>query len=187
MNDLSIIVIAIALAMDSFAVSLAGGVSLKCFHWRAFLFTSLAMGLFQAIFFSAGYFLASFVNQWVQTWDHWIAFGILAFVGGHMILEHFQENKPQVIDLKRKRVVLALAVATSIDALAVGIGFSILDFHYWRMISTIGIVSFVLSGAGVILGCFVAKVKCFPAHLIGGIILVGIGVKILIDHLINHI
>ena len=187
MSGLSIFGVAVALAMDSFAVSLAGGVSLENLCWGVLARTSIAMGVFQAFFFSVGFFLASFVNCWVQDWDHWITFAILAFVGVHMMLEHWRETDDTVLNLKMKRVVLALAVATSIDALAVGIGFSILDFDYWHMIITIALVSFVLSGLGVVLGCRVARMKGFPAHLIGGIVLVGIGVKILLEHLMRQI
>ena len=187
MNLVSIIIIALALAMDSFAVSIAGGVSLKCFKWRVFSFTALAMGFFQAAFFSAGYLLASLVSLWVQKWDHWIAFAILAFVGVHMILEQGRDDGDKLIDLNRKRVVLALAVATSIDALAVGVSFSILDFNLPLMLFVIALVSALLSGVGVLMGCKLNKAERFPAHLIGGISLCAIGVKVLIEHLAQHI
>jgi putative Mn2+ efflux pump MntP len=185
MELITIITIAIGLAMDSFAVSIAGGVSLKDFRLVDALRTALFMGVAQALFFAVGYFIASTVSTIVQSWDHWLAFGLLMAIGLKMVFEHHNEEK--FIDIKSVKVLTTLAVATSIDALAVGISFSILDYDVVETASIIGIASFILAGIGVYLGVFVSKSRSFPSDLIGGLLLIGIGVRILIVHITQHI
>lgn len=187
MGILSILVIAVGLAMDSFAVSTAGGVSLKNFKLSDALRTAFAMGVAQALFFVVGFYVASTVDHLIHAWDHWIAFALLSGIGLKMIYEQYSGSDEQLIDLRRKRVLTTLAVATSIDALAVGISFSFLHYDITLMAITIGVVSFLFSGCGVYLGAFFSKIKSFPTYLVGGVLLVAIGIKIVIEHLVNGI
>lgn len=183
---LSMLVIAVGLAMDSFAVSIAGGVGLKNYKTSDALRTGLFMGVAQAAFFAVGYYLASTIDHLIQAWDHWIALVLLSAVGIKMILER-NDNEQPFVDLRRKRILSTLAVATSIDALAVGVSFSFLDYDIAFMAMVIGVISFVFASVGVYLGAFVSKARSFPTCLIGGILLIGIGIKIVIEHLINQI
>lgn len=187
MGVISILVIAVGLAMDSFAVSIAGGVCLKDYKLNDALRTGLFMGLAQASFFAAGYLLASSVDHLIHAWDHWIAFILLAGIGLKMILERHKDEEDQFIDLRRKRILATLAIATSIDALAVGISFSFLQYDITSTAISIGVASFVFAGGGVYLGAFFSKIKSFPTYLIGGLLLIGIGVKIVIEHVVNNI
>jgi len=183
----SILVLAIGLAMDSFAVSIAGGVGLKRFSVSIALRTGLIMGLVQALFFVAGYFLASSVHHLIHAWDHWIAFALLASIGVKMILDHRKEDEGQFVDLQHMGILLTLAIATSIDALAVGISFSVLHYDIVSTAFIIGMMSFLFAAGGVFLGAFWANVRSFPTNLIGGILLIAIGVRILIEHLVHEI
>lgn len=187
MGIISILVIAIGLAMDSFAVSIAGGVCLKGFRINDALRTGLFMGVAQALFFAGGYILASSVDHLIHSWDHWIAFVLLAGIGLKMIFERHKDEGDQFIDLRRKRILSTLAVATSIDALAVGVSFSFLHYDITSTSIAIGVVSFLFASMGVYLGAFFSKIKHFPTYLVGGLFLIGIGVRIVVDHLVNHI
>lgn len=182
---LIILIIALGLAMDSFAVSIAGGISLREFKWAHVWRTALFMGVGQALFFVVGYAVAIRFSHLIQQWDHWIAFVLLSGIGLKMIFEHHEDEK--FIDLRRKRILFTLAVATSIDALAVGISFSFLNYNLLYTAVVIGVVSFLCSSLGVYLGAFFSKSKKFPTYIVGGVLLIGIGVKILIEHLVNHI
>lgn len=187
MGIISILVIAVGLAMDSLAVSIAGGVCLKDFKINDALRTGLFMGLAQALFFAVGYLLASSVDYHIHAWDHWIAFVLLSGIGLKMILERHKDEEDQFIDLRRKRILSTLAVATSIDALAVGISFSFLHYDITSTAVTIGVTSFLFAAGGVYLGAFFTSIKSFPTYLIGGLLLMAIGAKILIEHLVNNI
>lgn len=187
MGIISILVIAVGLAMDSFAVSIAGGVGLTKFKVKDALRTGLFMGVTQAVFFALGYFVVFSVEHLIHAWDHWIAFVLLSGIGLKMILERHKEGDDQFVDLRRKRILATLAVATSIDALAVGVSLSFLHYDITTTALIIGMTSFVFSAVGVFLGAFLSKVKACPIYLVGGILLISIGVKILIEHLVYHI
>ena len=190
MTGLEIWLLAVALAMDCFAVSIANGIVLRRFQWHPMLTMAFAFGLFQALMPLAGWLCAKTFSHLIENVDHWIAFGILAFLGGRMILESFKkEDCTHKLNPKSLKTVLTMAVATSIDALAIGISFAFLGVQDWLSIlspiSVIGLVSFVMSliglSFGILCGCkYAEKIK---AELWGGIILVAIGVKILIEHL----
>ena len=190
MTGLEIWLLAIGLAMDCFAVSIASGIILKRTRWRPMLVMAFAFGLFQAIMPLIGWMCAKTFSHLIESIDHWIAFGILAFLGGRMIWESFKEEeccKP--FNPASLKVVLTMAVATSIDALAVGISFAFLGIQDYSDILSpiliIGFVSFVLSLIGLIFGiqCGCGLARKLKAELWGGIILVIIGIKILIEHL----
>ena len=163
MTGLEIWLLAVGLAMDCFAVSIASGIILKRARLRPMLVMAISFGFFQALMPLLGWIGASFFSHLIESIDHWIAFGILAFLGGRMIMESFKdEDCKHEYDPTSLKVVLALAVATSIDALAVGVSFAFLMF-------------------GIRFGCDIAR--RLRAELWGGIILVIIGTKILVEHL----
>lgn len=190
MTGLEIWLLAIGLAMDCFAVSIASGIILKRVRMRPMLIMALAFGFFQALMPLLGWIGASFFSHFIENIDHWIAFAILAFLGGRMVLESFKdEDCRHEFDPTSLKVVSALAVATSIDALAVGVSFAFLGVRSFSSIlpsiGIIGFVSFALSFVGLMFGirfgCGIARK--LRAELWGGVILIIIGTKILIEHL----
>ena len=190
MTGLEIWLLAIGLAMDCFAVSIASGIILKRVRMRPMLIMALAFGFFQALMPLLGWIGASFFSHLIENIDHWIAFAILAFLGGRMVLESFKdEDCRHEFDPTSLKVVSALAVATSIDALAVGVSFAFLGVRSFSSIlpsiGIIGVVSFALSFVGLMFGirfgCGIARK--LRAELWGGVILIIIGTKILIEHL----
>lgn len=193
MTAIEIWLLAVGLAMDCFAISIASGILLKRTFWRPMLTMAFFFGFFQALMPLIGWACASTFNHLIEDVDHWIAFAILTFLGGRMVLESFkEENCRQDFDPTRLNVVLMLAVATSIDALAVGVSFAFLGMKSIAIILSrvgiIGFVSFALSWIGLMFGIrfgcgFARRLK---AERWGGIILILIGLKILIEHLIQH-
>lgn len=190
MTGLEIWLLAIGLAMDCLAVSIASGIILRRKQWRPMLVIAFFFGLFQGIMPLLGWLGASMFSHLIKSIDHWIAFAILAFLGGRMIWESFKEEDCcQRFDPTKLKVVLTLAIATSIDALAVGISFAFLGVRSCSEIvpsaAIIGFVSAVMSLLGLLFGikfgCGFAK--RLRAELWGGIILIIIGTKILIEHL----
>ena len=190
MTGLEIWLLAIGLAMDCFAVSIASGIILKRVRMRPMLIMALALGFFQALMPLLGWIGASFFSHLIENIDHWIAFAILAFLGGRMVLESFKdEDCRHEFDPTSLKVISALAVATSIDALAVGVSFAFLGVRSFSSIlpsiGIIGFVSFALSFIGLMFGirfgCGIARK--LRAELWGGVILIIIGTKILIEHL----
>ncbi|MCD8031442.1 MAG: manganese efflux pump MntP family protein [Bacteroides sp.] len=191
MTKLDILLVAIGLAMDCLAVSVASGIVLKKIQWRPILVMAFFFGFFQALMPFLGWGCASRFSHLIESFDHWIAFSILLFLGGRMILESFKEE-----DCKKEfnpaslKVVLTLAIATSIDALAVGISFACLDMTEIRQvlppITAIGMVSFLMSVTGLLFGItFGCKyARRLRAELWGGVILILIGSKILAEHLL---
>ena len=184
MTGLEIWLLAIGLAMDCFAVSIASGIILKRTQWRPMLVMALAFGLFQALMPFIGWMFAKTFSHLIESVDHWIAFAILAFLGGRMILESFKdEDCRQTFNPASPKVVFTMAIATSIDALAVGISLAILKSPLLLQASTIGVVTFAISAFGVYFGNRFGKRIDLKLDLIGGLILIGIGTKILIEHL----
>lgn len=190
MTNLDIWLLAIGLAMDCFAVSIASGIIMKSIRLRPMLSMAFAFGFFQALMPLLGWIGASFFSHLIEDWDHWIAFAILVFLGGRMVCESFKDEECRhEFDPTNLNVLLTLAVATSIDALAVGISFAFVGTYSISTIlppiGIIGLVSFVLSLAGLLFGiCFGhGLARKLRAELWGGIILIAIGTKILIEHL----
>lgn len=190
MTGLEIWLLAIGLAMDCFAVSIASGIILKRTRWKPMLVMAFAFGLFQAIMPFIGWMCAKTFSHLIESVDHWIAFAILAFLGVRMILESVKEEEScQLFNPTKLKVVITMAVATSIDALAVGISFAFLGVQEYTAILSpiliIGFVSFVMSLLGLIFGiqCGCGIARKLKAELWGGIILILIGTKILIEHL----
>jgi len=197
MNLLDIWLLAVALAMDCFTVSIVSGVILSN---RFPLFSREGLGIFRLAFlfgaFQAlmpliGWFATSRFSEHLESIDHWIAFALLAFIGGKMIKESFEEEQKSTFDPQRLHTQLLLAVATSIDALAIGISFACTGYHRQSQLTVpliiIGVVSFLFSILGYLLGTRFGKsiTRRLKPELLGGIILVVIGVKILMTHLLG--
>ena len=187
MQTFEILLIAFGLAMDAFAVSIASGAAMKRFELRDALKMGLFFGGFQAFMPVIGWLAGTGMKSFITGWDHWLAFGLLSLVGGKMIYEALVMNENTEAGGKNcpfdTGVLLVLALATSIDALAVGITFSVLSVSIILPVIVIGLVTFILSAAGVQLGVkgghfFENKIEIF-----GGLILIGIGLKILLEHL----
>jgi putative Mn2+ efflux pump MntP len=189
MDVLSIIIIGIGLAMDCFAVSISKGIHAKeHYFWMTFRMAFLFV-LFQALMPLIGYELGSGYAIYMKSIDHWIAFGLLTLIGGKMVVEGFKPtdaDSEKAINPFAWVSLLSLALATSIDAFATGIVFVPFPGLIWKAVAIIGIVSFIFTFFGVFIGVHFGKRFHLKVEMIGGIILIGIGLKILIEHLINH-
>lgn len=175
--------VAIGLAMDAFAVSVGKGVTLRRVAFRHALTAGVWFGGFQALMPIAGYLVGVRFSAVVASIDHWIAFGLLALIGINMIREAvWGDEESHTADFGVKTMLL-MAIATSIDALAVGITIAFLGINIWVAATVIGIVTLLLSGVGIYLGCLFGSRLGSKAGIIGGVILIVIGLKILIEHL----
>ncbi|MBQ7692326.1 MAG: manganese efflux pump [Oscillospiraceae bacterium] len=182
MSFLELLLIAVGLSMDAFAVSVCKGLSLQRLRPRHAALVGLYFGGFQALMPLIGWALGARFEHVIQSVDHWIAFFLLAVIGAGMIREARQEEEALNDDLGFKTMLL-LAVATSIDALAVGVTFAFLQVRILPAASLIGVTTFALSALGVYIGhVFGLKYKA-KAEIAGGVILIGIGLKILLEHL----
>ncbi len=181
---LQIFLIALSLAMDAFAVSISTGVAIPGFGPRQAARIGAWCGFFQFTMPLIGWFLGSSVKTYIEAVDHWIAFGLLALIGGSMIREALSgSGDAAVTDLSVRRLFL-LALATSIDALAVGITMAFMtDINIFLSAAIIGAVAFVLAMLGGLLGHRLGQLFQQRATLLGGVVLVGIGLKILAEHL----
>ena len=190
MKGLEIWLLAIGLAMDCLAVSIASGIILKRIQWKPMLIMAFSFGFFQFLMPLLGWMFAKSFSHLIENVDHWIAFFILLILGVKMIIESFKDDEEQkTFNPTSFKVVLTLSIATSIDALAVGITFAFLGIKTYAEILPsvfiIGFVAFVISIIGLLFGikCGNGIAKNLKADLWGGIILVIIGLKILIEHL----
>ena len=182
MGIIEIIVIAIGLAMDAFAVAVSKGISIKNINIKTVLIISIYFGSFQALMPIIGYILGVNFEAYVIQIDHWIAFILLSYIGISMIKEAFSKEDNDNPDLRLKTM-LTLAIATSIDALAIGITFAFLKVDIVSSSAIIGIITFIISSLGVIIGNKFRGTYGKKAELLGGLILILIGVKILLEHL----
>ena len=183
MNFLTLISIAIALSMDAFSVSICKGLTTKNFSVKTAVLCGLWFGGFQALMPLIGYFLGAQFESIITSIDHWIAFGLLFLIGANMIREAFNEEKDENSSNNDVKTMFLLAIATSIDALAIGVTFAFLQVEIWSAILIIGITTFIFSFAGVAIGNFFGSKYSKPASIIGGVILIFIGIKILFEHL----
>lgn len=184
MSILEILLLGIGLSMDAFAVSICKGLSAKRLQTRHYLIIGAWFGGFQALMPTIGFFLGSTFEQYITAFDHWVAFVLLSAIGAGMIKESLSKEESNGNDSFSFKTMLLLALATSIDALAVGITFALLpDVNVPLAVCLIGITTFVCSAAGLKVGnLFGLKYKA-KAELAGGIILILIGLKILLEHL----
>ncbi len=190
LNLLAIFAIAIALAVDAFAVSLTSGIRLKQVTASQTLQIGSVFGGFQFLMPVAGWWFGMEMHQYIEQYDHWIAFALLAFVGYRMIREamsHKGSDSSAFCNPTNKSTLLLLGIATSLDALAVGLSFALLEMDIWLPAITIGIVCFIISAAGLHMGRLVIRLPGLgsldsKANIFGGMVLVVIGINILQQH-----
>lgn len=182
---IEIFLIAVSLALDAFAVSVSSGISIPGFGGRQAVKMGLWFGGFQFAMPLIGWFLGSSVSQYIEAVDHWVAFALLAIIGGRMVWGALRqgagEEDEAPADLSAKRLCL-LAIATSIDALAVGVSMAFMRVDILISAIIIGVVAFVLSVVGGLVGKRLGALFQRRAELVGGLVLVSIGVKILVEH-----
>lgn len=188
MGIIELALIGAGLSMDAFAVSVCKGLGMKRLNMRQAFVIALFFGVFQALMPVIGWVLGTGFQSYIAPVDHWIAFALLAFIGGKMLFDAFHDDEGEddaasadaPLDLKELTM---LAVATSIDALAVGITFAFLQVDIVSAVTLIGVITFALSFAGVAIGHFFGARFEKPATIVGGVVLILIGCKILLEHL----
>ncbi len=184
MGIIELIILSVALAMDAFAVAVCKGLSMKKMNWKKGIIIGLYFGIFQALMPLIGYLLGVSFQKKIQSIDHWIAFILLGIIGINMIKEALSKEKETSNDSIKFKDMVILAVATSIDALAVGVTFAFLKVNIILAISLIGIITFIISTLGVKIGNIFGDKYEKKAEFAGGLILILLGVKILLEHLI---
>ncbi|MDI7260755.1 MAG: manganese efflux pump MntP family protein [Thermodesulfobacteriota bacterium] len=183
MNHFTLLLIAFGLAMDAFAVSISNGITIKSQRTNHALRIGLFFGSFQALMPLVGWSAGLNLRDFISGVDHWIAFGLLSLIGCKMIYESKKTETPRKeVNSLSLWMLLALSIATSIDALAVGISFAFLNISIATPIIVIGSVTFVLSFLGVLIGNRIGHLFAKKIEFLGGLILIGIGIKILIEH-----
>ena len=184
MDIISLLLLAVGLSMDAFAVSVCKGLALKKVSLRHMCIVGAWFGGFQALMPSLGYLLGIRFEQYITAIDHWIAFVLLVLIGANMIREALSKEEAEEANASLAfKTMLLMAVATSIDALAVGITFAFLSVHIVPAALTIGATTFLLSAAGVKVGSVFGLRYKKRAEIAGGVILCLLGVKILLEHL----
>ncbi len=193
---LQIALIGISLAMDAFAVSITDGMCYNKLSKGKAVTIPLTFGVFQAVMPLCGYFLMSLFSKYIDRYDHYIAFFLLLFIGGKMVLDGVKDARTAEGEVEPKKfsypTVLLQGIATSIDALAVGVSMGIMsgvtNANVFLLVGIIGVITFIISLVGVILGVKIGKLfknKLCIAEILGGLVLVGIGIKILVEGIIG--
>ena len=184
MDLITIILVAIGLSVDGFSVAIGIGAANTKRSWAPVLRLAAAFGLFQFAMPIAGWLAGLTIANVIANYDHWIAFALLAYVGSKMIWEALKKEEEKEIDDQTKGLpLLLLSIATSIDALAVGFSFSVLKEQILFPSVIIGIVCFLMTAVGVIFGKVLARIFGKKVSIFGGVVLIGIGIKILIEHM----
>jgi putative Mn2+ efflux pump MntP len=186
MDYFTIIAIALGLSFDTFAVSLTYGVMQSKIFFRQALRIAMVLAFFQAGLTVAGYFLGAVISESVKTYDHWIALGLLAFLGAKMIFEGVKRSEEkEVRDYGKPLILVTIAISTSIDAFAVGVSFAFLDFKIWSSGIIIGTVTFLASMTAIRIGKSAGERLGGKVEVIGGLILIAIGLKIFLQHVLS--
>ena len=183
MGAIEILLISIGLAMDAFAVSVCKGLAMKKMSWKKAIIIGLYFGIFQAVMPVIGYFLGTTFERFITNVDHWIAFILLVGIGINMVKEAFDKESKNRNDDVDVKTMLVLSIATSIDALAIGITFACLKIHIVMPVITIGLITFIISVIGVKIGNRFGDKYEKNAEIMGGVILILLGIKILLEHL----
>ena len=186
MELLSVIFIALGLSADCFAVALSASIANRSLSRLQIARVALSFGIFQAVMPILGWLAGKTIVDLISNFDHWLAFGLLSLVGVHMLWEafhHGKEDKPP--DVSKGWRLILLSIATSIDALAVGLVFAFGDTNIWLAAPVIGATCFIISVIGFIIGKKAGELLGKRAEIVGGLILIGIGIKILIEHLVR--
>lgn len=184
MDSLTLFGIAIALAMDAFAVALGTGLTLPNLTGRHLFRFGFHFGLFQALMPVLGWFAGVSVREQIEAFDHWLAFGLLTLVGGKMLWEAWRggDDEPREGDPTRGLSLVMLSLATSIDALAVGLSLAVLGVTIWTPALVIGLIAAILTVCGMLLGRRLGRAWGTGVEIFGGLVLIAIGVKILLEH-----
>ena len=184
MNFLTILFIALGLSMDSFAVSVTSGLMIKKAKFISFIKFCFVLASFQALMPVIGWILGKQLKVYIESSDHWVAFILLLIIGGKMIWEGSKkvENRKQ-FDPFNTIILLGLGLATSIDALVIGLGFGFLDVMIIYPVLIIGVTTFIAAVIGIFIGGKLQKTVDLRLEILGGLVLIGIGIKILIEHL----
>ncbi|MCU0365796.1 MAG: manganese efflux pump MntP family protein [Bacteroidales bacterium] len=186
MDLITITGIALGLSFDTFAVSLSCGVVESRIRFREAIPIAFTLALFQGALPVLGYFLGSTVSRHIGSFDHWVAFSLLMFLGVRMIIEGLKESdRKRVVNYRRLPVLLTMAIGTSIDAFAVGISFAFLNVRIWIAGLIIGTVTFIASMTAIRIGKSAGSHLGQRVEILGGIILASIGIKILAEHLLS--
>ena len=187
MKIIHILLVALGLSMDAFSVSVTSGVQIKAVKYRHAFLIALVFGVFQALMPLLGAALGIGLLGFLSSFDHWLAFAILSFIGGKMIYESrfLKENEKKSMNPLDPRVLLLLAVATSIDALAVGFTITLISQNIFQTAAIIGLVTFLLCFAGVIIGDRFGHFFESKIEILGGLMLIAVGLKILVEHLMK--
>ncbi len=179
---IEVLLLAFALSMDAFAVSIGLGVKNREFNKSLALKAALFFGIFQGLMPLFGYLASIGLGSFIESVDHWVAFFLLALIGGKMLYESFEENTEDEISIITNKVLLLLAVATSIDAMAAGFTLNLMELDPLFSMVIIAAVTFIFSYLGVFIGSKGGSFLEDKAEKLGGIVLIGIGVKILVEH-----
>lgn len=185
MSLAELFLIAVGLSMDAFAVAVCKGLSLGKIKGKHMLLAGLWFGGFQGLMPAIGYFFGNFFTEFINTYAHWIAFGLLALIGGNMIKESFSKQEEEMSASMAPKTMLLLAIATSIDAMAVGVTFAFMQVQIVWAVIFIGCITFTLSAIGVKVGSIFGTKYKSKAELVGGLVLVVMGLKILIEGLMK--
>ena len=183
MSTLTLFILAVGLSMDAFAVAVCKGLAMNRITAKKAITVGLWFGIFQALMPLIGFLLGYGFQDKITAVDHWIAFILLALIGANMIRESLSHEEEKADDSLSFKTMFILAVATSIDALAVGITFAFLTVNIWRAITFIGITTFIISVIGVKIGNIFGTKYQNKAEFVGGAILILLGLKILLEHL----
>ncbi|RUA24051.1 MAG: hypothetical protein DSY76_08495 [Bacteroidetes bacterium] len=183
MGIAGITLIAIGLSMDSLAISISNGLTLRNLNLSKSLSIAFSLAFFQALMPLLGWWAGNGIEAFIEEIDHWVAFVLLGFIGGKMVYEGLQNNEQKSETELSTLMLLSQSIATSIDAFAVGISFAVLDYEITLPVIIIGIVTFVFSMIGLQLGKLFGEKLGKSVEIFGGSILMGIGIKILIEHL----
>jgi len=177
----SVLIIALGLSADCFAVAFGATCGQRKTSWAGLIRMSVVFGIFQAVMPTLGWLLGHSFADIIEPYDHWIAFGLLALIGGRMLWESFHKKQTKnTVDITRGWPLLVLAVATSIDALAAGLSFAFLAANIVTAVITIGVTAFIVTAAGYLVGRKAGGLLGKWTELAGGIVLIGIGTRILI-------
>jgi manganese efflux pump family protein len=183
---LSILLIALSLSADCFAVALGGAISLTKVRKIQIIRTAGAFGVAQAVMPLIGFVVGRTVVKYIETYDHWVVFGLLLIIGGRMLWEAFHEKEEgQESDITRGWLLLSMAFATSIDSLAVGLSFAFLEINIISSVLIIGAVAFIVTVLGFYVGRQASNLLGQRAKILGGVILIGIGIRVLVTHLLG--
>ncbi len=183
MGFIELLLLSVSLAMDAFAVSICGSMVLAPEDRRAgALRFGIWFGGFQALMPIIGYFLAVSFIDYIRAYDHWIAFALLGYLGINMIREGLEGEEEEIKSSYSTKEMAVLAIATSIDALAVGVSFAFLDINIWLAATLIGVITLVISAFGGLVGFKLGTVVGQRANMIGGLVLICIGIKIVLEH-----